>query len=70
MLQGHQSQRMVIMAAISILMTLLIICSFNNVIDEVYSNFHVVTNNAPKTTDLKKWASRDGYMSVHGNKVL
>lgn len=69
-LQGQQSHRMVILAAVFVLMTLLILYGSNNVIDEVYAPFHVATNNALRTTNLKKWAGREGYVSVYGNKVL
>lgn len=68
--QGRQSRRMVILAAAFVLMTLLIFCGSNNVIEEVYSNFHVAINNAPGTTNLKKWPWKGGYVPVHGNKVL
>lgn len=69
-LQGQQSHRMVILAAIFVLMTLLILYGSNNVIDDVYAPFHVASTHALRNTDLKKWAGRDGYVSVYGNKVL
>lgn len=69
-LQGQQSHRLVILVAIFILMTLLILYGSNNVIDEPFAPFHVATNSALRTTDLKKWAGKDGYVPVHGNKVL
>ncbi len=61
---------MVILAAIFVLMTLLILYGSNNVMDDVYAPFHVAANHAPKTTDLKKWSGREGYVPVNGNKVL
>lgn len=70
-LQGQQSHKMVIFAAILILMTLFILYSSNNnsSIDAVYASFHVATNHATKTTDLRKWTGKDGYVPVYGNKV-
>ncbi|XP_044031424.1 alpha-N-acetylgalactosaminide alpha-2,6-sialyltransferase 6 [Siniperca chuatsi] len=68
--KGQQSHRMVILAAIFVLMTLLILYGSNNVIDEVYAPFHVATNHALRTTDLKKWAGKDGYVPVYGNKNM
>lgn len=61
---------MVIFAAIFILTTLLILYGSNNTNDAIYSPFHVDTNHALKNTDLKKWAGKDGYVPVYGNKVL
>ncbi|XP_063334286.1 alpha-N-acetylgalactosaminide alpha-2,6-sialyltransferase 6-like [Pelmatolapia mariae] len=71
-LQGQQSHRMVIFAAILILMTLFILYSSNNnsSIDAVYASFHVATNHATKTTDLRKWTGKDGYVPVYGNKSM
>lgn len=69
-LQVQQSHRLVILVAVFILMTLLILYGSNNVIDEVYTPFHVATNNGLRTTNLKKWAGIDGYVPVYGNKVL
>lgn len=68
--KGHQSHRMVILAAIFVLMTLLILYGSNNVIEEVYTPFHMASNHALRTTDLKKWAGRDGYVPVYGNKSM
>uniref|UniRef100_H3C312 ST6 N-acetylgalactosaminide alpha-2,6-sialyltransferase 6 n=1 Tax=Tetraodon nigroviridis TaxID=99883 RepID=H3C312_TETNG len=68
--QGRQSHGMVILAAAFILTSLLIFCGSNNVIEEVYSNFHVAINNAPGTTNLKKWPWKGGYVPVHGNKNM
>lgn len=61
---------MVIFAAIFILMTLLILYGSNNVNDSIYTPMHVATSHTLKTTDLKKWAGKDGYVPFHGNKVL
>ncbi|CAJ1070185.1 alpha-N-acetylgalactosaminide alpha-2%2C6-sialyltransferase 6 [Xyrichtys novacula] len=68
--KGQQSHRMVILAAIFVLMTLLILYGSNNVTDDVYAPFHVATNHALMTTDLKKWAGREGYVPVSGNKNM
>ncbi|XP_034565988.1 alpha-N-acetylgalactosaminide alpha-2,6-sialyltransferase 6 [Notolabrus celidotus] len=68
--KGQQSHRMVILAAIFVLMTLLILYGSNNVGDDVYAPFHVATNHALMTTDLKKWAGREGYVPVSGNKNM
>lgn len=68
-LQGHQSHRLVILAVIFILMTLLILLGSNSSIDEAYAPFHVAASTALRTTNLKKWGGRDGYLPVTGNKV-
>lgn len=68
--KGQPSHRMAIFAAILILMTLLILYGSNNVNEPVYAPFHMVTNHAVKTTDLKKWSGKDGYIPVHGNKNM
>lgn len=68
-LQEQQSHRLVILAAIFVLMTLLILYGSNNGNDSAYAPFHVVTNYAIKATDLKKWSGKDGYVPFHGNKV-
>ncbi|XP_023119216.1 alpha-N-acetylgalactosaminide alpha-2,6-sialyltransferase 6 isoform X2 [Amphiprion ocellaris] len=68
--KGQQSHRMVIFAAIIILMTLLILYGSNNVNEATYTPFHVATNHAIKTTDLKKWSGRDGYVPFYGNKTM
>lgn len=69
-MQGQQSHRMAILVALFILMTVLILYGSNNVMDEVYTPFHVAANHALRNTDLKKWAGREGYVPVYGNKVL
>lgn len=68
--QGQQSHRLVIFAAIFVLMTLLILYGSNNVNDNIYSPLHLALNKAIKATDLKKWSGKDGYVPFHGNKVL
>lgn len=60
---------MVILVAAFVLMTLLIFYGSNNVIEEVYSDFHVAINSAARVTNLKKWPWKGGYVPVHGNKV-
>lgn len=66
----QQSHRMVIFIAIFILMTLLILYGSNNSNESIYTPFHVATNHAVRTTDLKKWAGKDGYVPVYGNKNM
>ncbi|GAA6219308.1 alpha-N-acetylgalactosaminide alpha-2,6-sialyltransferase 6-like isoform X1 [Lates japonicus] len=68
--KGQQSHRMVIFAAIFILMTLLILYGSNNVNDAIYTPMHVATSHTLKTTDLKKWAGKDGYVPFYGNKSM
>lgn len=70
--QGQQTQRMVIFGAIFLLMTLLILYSSNSGSDIISGPFKVATNHrhAIKTTDLKKWAGRDGYVAVYGKKNM
>ncbi|XP_042365257.1 alpha-N-acetylgalactosaminide alpha-2,6-sialyltransferase 6 [Plectropomus leopardus] len=68
--KGQQNHRLVIFAAIVVLMTLLILYGSNNVNDAVYTPFHVATNYAVKATDLKKWSGKDGYVPFHGNKSM
>ena len=61
---------MVIFGAIFLLMTLLILYSSNSGSEIIYGPFHVATNHhSIKTTDLRKWAGKDGYVAVYGNKV-
>jgi len=68
--QGQRSHRLVIFAAIVVLMTLLILYGSNNINDVTYTPFHVAANYAIKATDLKKWSGKDGYVPFQGNKVL
>lgn len=68
-LQGPRSHKLVILAAAFVLMTLLILFGSNNVAEEPYAPFHVATNYGLRTTNLKKWGGRDGYLPVTGNKV-
>ncbi|KAM4635123.1 alpha-N-acetylgalactosaminide alpha-2,6-sialyltransferase 6 isoform 2-T2 [Polymixia lowei] len=70
-MQGQQSQKMVIFGAIFLLTTLLILYSSNSGNDIIYGPFRVAANHhAIKTTDLKKWAGKDGYVPVYGNKSM
>lgn len=67
---GHQSQRMVVFGAIFLLTTLLILYSSNSG-NQLYSsvgggNYHYISKN----TNLKRWATRDAYVPVFGNKTL
>ncbi|KAG7477273.1 hypothetical protein MATL_G00092370 [Megalops atlanticus] len=70
--QNQQSQRMVIFGAIFLLMTLLILYSSNsgNTANDTYSPFRNSYHHAAKSTDLKKWAGKEGYMVVYGNKSM
>lgn len=68
-LQGPRSHKLVILAAAFVLMTLLILFGSNNVVEEPYTPFHVATSYGLRTTNLKKWGGRDGYLPVTGNKV-
>ncbi|KAJ7988259.1 hypothetical protein DPEC_G00321730 [Dallia pectoralis] len=71
--QGPQSQKMVIFGAIFLLMTLLILYSSNsgNDISPFYRPFRgSVPHRAIKVTDLKKWAGKEGYVAVYGNKSM
>lgn len=67
--QGQRSRSLAILFAILILMTLLILYGSNNSPDAIYPPFHVAENHALKTTDLKKWAWKDDYVPLYGNKV-
>ncbi|XP_072310689.1 alpha-N-acetylgalactosaminide alpha-2,6-sialyltransferase 6 [Eucyclogobius newberryi] len=68
--KGQQSHRLVICAAGLVLMTLLILYGSNNASDAGFSPFHVSTHQALKITDLKKWALREGYVPIYGNKTM
>ncbi|MEQ2282576.1 hypothetical protein AMECASPLE_002271 [Ameca splendens] len=68
--KGQQSHKMVIFFAVFILTTLLILYGSNSSNDGVYIPFHVAINHTIKTTDLKKWSGRDGYMPIYGNKSI
>ncbi|XP_040915186.1 alpha-N-acetylgalactosaminide alpha-2,6-sialyltransferase 6 [Toxotes jaculatrix] len=68
--KGQQSHRMVIFVAIFLLMMLLFLYGSNNVNEPVYAPLRVATNRILKTTDLKKWAGKDGYVPFHGNKNM
>lgn len=69
-LQGQHSRRLVIFVAIFIVMTVLFLYSSNNGIGGTYAPFHVASNHALLTTNLKKWAGKDGYVPVYGNKSM
>ena len=61
---------MVIFGAIFLLTTLLILYSSNSSNDIIYGSIHVAGRpRTVKTTDLKKWAGKEGYVPVYGNKV-
>ncbi|XP_061764245.1 alpha-N-acetylgalactosaminide alpha-2,6-sialyltransferase 6 [Nerophis ophidion] len=64
-----RSHRLAILAAVFILMTLFILYN-SNTSNETYAPFTVVRNHTPKTTDLKKWATKDCYVPVQGNKSM
>lgn len=68
--KAQQSHRTVIFVAIFILMTLLILYGSNNANEAIYGPFHVAISHTFKTNNLKKWAMKDGYVSVHGNKNM
>ncbi|XP_016306767.1 alpha-N-acetylgalactosaminide alpha-2,6-sialyltransferase 6-like [Sinocyclocheilus anshuiensis] len=68
--QWQQGQRMVIYGVVFLIMTLLILYSSNSSAD-LYSPFKVNEfRHAVKHTNLKKWAGKEGYAPVYGNKVL
>uniref|UniRef100_A0A3P9KIZ2 Alpha-N-acetylgalactosaminide alpha-2,6-sialyltransferase 6 n=1 Tax=Oryzias latipes TaxID=8090 RepID=A0A3P9KIZ2_ORYLA len=67
--KGQRSRSLAILFAILILMTLLILYGSNNSPDAIYPAFHVAENHALKTTDLKKWAWKDDYVPLYGNKT-
>lgn len=69
--QWQQGKRMAIYGLAFLIMTLLILYSSNSTAD-LYSPFrdshdiHRTVHN----TNLKKWAGKDGYVPVYGNKVI
>ncbi|XP_054600484.2 alpha-N-acetylgalactosaminide alpha-2,6-sialyltransferase 6 isoform X2 [Nothobranchius furzeri] len=65
--KGQQSHRMAVLLAIFVLMTALIFYSSNSS-EGLYSPFHAVTNNFVKSTNLKKWSGKDGYIPLYRNK--
>ncbi|XP_060791618.1 alpha-N-acetylgalactosaminide alpha-2,6-sialyltransferase 6 isoform X2 [Neoarius graeffei] len=68
--KGHHSKRMVVFVAIFLITTLFILYNSNSV-NESYEAFKVIGyNSASKSTDLKKWAGKDGYVPVFGNKSM
>ncbi|KAM3874452.1 alpha-N-acetylgalactosaminide alpha-2,6-sialyltransferase 6 [Diretmus argenteus] len=68
--QGQQSQRMVIFGGIFLLTTLLILYGSNSGNDVIYAPFRATSHRAVKATDLKKWAGKEGYVPVYGNKSM
>lgn len=68
--KGHHSQRMAIFGAVFIITTLLILYS-SNTGNDLYDSFKVgVYHEAIKTTNLKKWAGKEGYIPVFSNKSM
>ncbi|KAG7499400.1 hypothetical protein JOB18_036704 [Solea senegalensis] len=67
---GQQSHKMVIFAAIFILMTLFFLYGSNNGSSDVYTPIHITANHPLITTDLKKWAGKEGYTTFQGNKSM
>ncbi|XP_034047406.1 alpha-N-acetylgalactosaminide alpha-2,6-sialyltransferase 6 [Thalassophryne amazonica] len=69
--QGLQSRRMVVFAAVFLLMTFLILYSSNAGSNASnYTSFRVSINHVRKPTNLKKWAGKDGYVPILGNKTM
>lgn len=68
--KGQQSHRMVILVSVLVLMTLLILYGSNNANDAGQTAFQVSTHQALRTTDLKQWAGKAGYVALHGNKSM
>lgn len=62
---------MVIYGTVFLITTLLILYSSNSSAD-LNSSFKVseIHHHAVKNTNLKKWAGKEGYLPVHGNKVI
>ncbi|KAK1803704.1 hypothetical protein P4O66_021111, partial [Electrophorus voltai] len=70
LLQGHHSQRMAIFGAVFIITTLLILYSSNSG-NELYGSLRVGTfSETIRNTNLKKWAGKEGYIPVYGNKSM
>lgn len=68
--QWQLGQRMVIYGTVFLIMTLLILYSSNSSAD-LYTSFKVSEfHYAVKHTNLKKWAGKEGYVPVYGNKVM
>lgn len=60
---------MVVFVAIFLITTLFILYNSNST-NESYDAFKfTVYNSATKNTNLKKWAGKDGYIPIFGNKV-
>ncbi|XDV38186.1 hypothetical protein PO909_007649 [Leuciscus waleckii] len=68
--QWQQGQRMVIYGTVFLITTLLILYSSNSSAD-LNSSFKLSEiHHAVKNTNLKKWAGKEGYLPVHGNKSM
>ncbi|XP_030625164.1 alpha-N-acetylgalactosaminide alpha-2,6-sialyltransferase 6 [Chanos chanos] len=68
--QGQQCQRMVIFGAVFLLMTLFILYSSNSG-NDLYVPFKSVNiHHHNQNTNLKKWAGKEGYVPVYGNKSM
>ncbi|XP_017348641.1 alpha-N-acetylgalactosaminide alpha-2,6-sialyltransferase 6 isoform X3 [Ictalurus punctatus] len=68
--KGHHSKRMVVFVALFLITTLFFLYNSNST-NESYETFKLAAyNSATKNTDLKKWAGKDGYIPVFGNKSL
>lgn len=60
---------MVVFVALFLITTLFFLYNSNST-NESYETFKLAAyNSATKNTDLKKWAGKDGYIPVFGNKV-
>ncbi|KAF5893838.1 alpha-N-acetylgalactosaminide alpha-2,6-sialyltransferase 6 [Clarias magur] len=68
--KGHHSKRMAVFVAVFLITTLFILYNSTSA-NETYEIFKVAAyNSATKSTNLKKWAGRDGYIPIFGNKSL
>lgn len=67
--KGHHSQRMAIFGAVFIITTLLILYS-SNTGNDLYAFKVGVYHESIKTTNLKKWAGKEGYIPVFSNKSM
>ncbi|XP_062867344.1 alpha-N-acetylgalactosaminide alpha-2,6-sialyltransferase 6 [Trichomycterus rosablanca] len=66
----HHSHRVAVFGAIFVITTLFILYSSNSE-NEAYEPFKVdVYKSDRKLTDLKKWAGKDGYAPIFGNKSM
>ncbi|XP_019727755.1 alpha-N-acetylgalactosaminide alpha-2,6-sialyltransferase 6 isoform X2 [Hippocampus comes] len=72
---GTHTWRVTIAAAIFILMTLFILYSSSSgsiasISQAAYTPFQIAKNHTPKPTNLKKWATKDDYVPVYGDKRM